>query len=152
MSFVLLLLLLIAGAVLLYRQSSTIPEPEPFTGTGLPPLPADTAKFSWVKLPKWVSFYYGAYNSYVSGKPYPPWPNPSDKLLSNTQAAAVDPVHAYKLEQQNEIERRCAVSGKCVQTETAAAISAIWKSKLPAETVAKLYATPDASLVPARLT
>lgn len=151
MSFVLLALLLIAGAVLLYRHSGK-QKPEPFATPRFPPLPTDTVKFSWVALPKWVSFYYAAYDAYTSGKPYPRWPNASDKLLSNTQAAAVDPVHAYKLEQQNEIERQCAITGKCVQTESAAAISAIWKSKLPAETVNKLYASPDAYLIPSRLT
>ena len=81
-------------------------------GDETPRLPSGSG-FPWVSNRKWVAYYYGVYRAHVSGTPLPAWPNPTDRLLSNTQKAALDPVHAFKLRQINELERRC-VAKRCV--------------------------------------
>jgi hypothetical protein len=115
----------------------------------LPQLPSGSG-FPWVSNKKWVAYYYGVYRARVSGTPLPAWPNPTDRLLSNTQKAALDPVHAFKLRQINELERRC-VSRRCVASETAARVSAIWAARYPRDAVLKMYADVDAYLLPATL-
>ena len=116
----------------------------------LPQLPSGSG-FPWVSNKKWVAYYYGVYRARVSGTPLPAWPNPTDRLLSNTQKAALDPVHAFKLRQINELERRCSVSKRCVASETAARVSSIWSARYPRDAVLKMYADVDAYLLPATL-
>lgn len=125
---------------------------EPYSPDELPQLPSSSG-FPWVSNKKWVAYYYGVYRAHTTtGAAYPAWPNPTDRLLSNTQKAALDPVHAFKLRQVNELEKRCASpANKCVAAETAARVSAIWAARYPRDTVRKMYADVDAYLLPATL-
>jgi hypothetical protein len=118
-------------------------------GDETPQLPSGSG-FPWVSNRKWVAYYYGVYRAHMSGTPPPAWPNPTDRLLSNTQKAALDPVHAFKLRQINELERRC-VAKRCVASETAARVSAIWGARYPRDAVEKMYADVDSYLLPATL-
>lgn len=115
------------------------------------PLPS-SSRFPWVSNKKWVAYFFGVYRSHVFGAAYPPWPNPTDRLLSNTQKGALDPVHALKLRQVNDLEKRCATApGKCIASETAARIAAIWAQRYSPDIVRGMYANIDASLLPAPL-
>ncbi len=125
--------------------------PEPYT----PPLPAlpSSPDFAWVTNRKWVAFYNGVYRAHVFGGAYPAWPNPTDRLLSNTQKAALDPVHAFKLRQVVAVERACAAPGgrRCVASETAARVADIWATRYSSDAVRGMYASVDAYLLPSTL-
>lgn len=146
---VVLLAVLVVLVVLVALPAAAACNVEPYSADGLPQLPSGSG-FPWVSNKKWVAYYYGVYRAHVSGTPPPAWPNPTDRLLSNTQKAALDPVHAFKLRQINELEKRC-VARRCIASETAARVSAIWGARYPRDAVQNMYADVDAYLLPATL-
>jgi hypothetical protein len=144
--FVVAAALMVLVAVLISLQCNA-ESYSPVDDDKMPQLPSGVP---WISNKKWVAYYYGVYRARMSGTPLPAWPNPTDRLLSNTQKAALDPVHAFKLRQINELEKRC-VAKRCVASETAARVSAIWAARYSRDAIRKMYADVDAYLLPATL-
>lgn len=120
------------------------------------------SKFPWVRNPKWVRYYVALARYNLSppsaARAYPAWPIPTDRLLSRTQKAALDPVHALKLAQIDARQRWCAELGaaaaeesRCSHTAKDAFAAATWSAVVPLSAVAAAYDAPDAYLSPVAL-